>query len=115
MGIDLTLLPQWINFNHGPFRAIVTFPLDRDSNVFKALKSLQPLPFNRRIDWYGEDGIESRTTDYYDEPLTFLPAGTIQTAIECGIFPQPESDWNRAIFAFIREVDPDRKVILFWS
>lgn len=111
MGVDLAWVPQWIN----SALAVTRLYLDRDYQLQGAIKKMSPHPLCEPIEWYGDNGVEKRTNDQYGDPLTFVNAGVIQHAWDRGdIEVMDLSDWNRASLAFIRELRPNHRIVLWW-
>lgn len=120
MGIDLTLCPEKYQSSTW-FLAYDRLSLMSDYRVFDQLEGFEyyektsglrahPLPPNAGFDWYGDEGIEQLTEDAYGTPLTFMYAKDLSTLD----IPDDTSDWNKAVFAFVKALDPDTRIVLWW-
>ncbi len=81
----------------------------RDRQLFAVLKE-SAFPFNKSVKWYDDDGLTDYTEDSYGEQLTWMHAGVIAPYLKT----YASCEWDRAIHAFIDNLDPDTRVVLFW-
>jgi hypothetical protein len=131
MGIDLTLCPDKQSALYGLtvpttadwHLAYCRLKLHRHAALFDAMSALKPvpLPANVRFSWYGDEGLEDRTTDPYGGPLTYLPAGVFHaldlSANMLTLHRHPPlrlDPWNAAILHFLRAVPDHTRVVLWW-
>jgi len=110
MGIDLTLHP--IKFAHLKDWWLLTesLSMDRDYALYDQIKNLGSIRANiegRRIQRYEDDGLKEIIEDAYGSPLHYVLAGQLATIL-------PESDWNKAIVAFLKALPPSTPVLLYW-
>lgn len=112
MGLDLTLCPDRYEdtISHVWHFAHTRIDTDRDGAFYDAILALpaQALPATVRFQWYGDEGIETRTTDPYGAPLTWLCAEQFRQ------IRLPLSPWNQAALAFVQALPPARRVVLWW-
>lgn len=107
MGIDLTLAPLKYDFSQ---IAHTRLPWElRDHQLFWILKE-SALPFNKFIKWHDDDGLTHYTTDPYGDALTWLPAGVIAPYLDT----YASCAWDKAIHAFISNLDADTRIVLWW-
>lgn len=128
MGMDLTLCPHAHWYPQQPlddnntFLATFRVPFDRDYDIFAQVEDIfdqgpgivvcdsKPLPSGWTFEWYGDEGIEERTTTYYGDDLTFVLAKELALIKE----PQDTSAKNRAIIAMVRTMHPNHPIVLWW-
>lgn len=113
MGIDLKLWPAPLANIGSVHTTQVALHLDRDSALFDRVRGVRtvPVPFDWRVyDYFEDTGMERITEDAYGEPLTMVFAEKLAAV--------PLSDdtscWNRATWAYLRELPPDTPVVLYW-
>ena len=94
MGLDLTLTPDsyGCGFSTKWFLAHTRIDLQRNYSLFAAIGGRRgeetqvcyprKLPESVKYQWYGDEGIETRTTDPYGDPLTYVTAGELRKAFE---------------------------------
>lgn len=113
MGVDLTVVPEWMpGLSLAPL-AVTRFDMDiRDYDLWKALKEAST-PLECGLQWYGDDGIETRTTDAYGDPIGFVTAFTFLRLWREHL-DGDRSRWDRAVIAFIQELEPERRVLLYF-
>jgi len=111
MGVDLTLLPyRWPDLG-GTMLAVTRLPLDvRNYGLWEVL-SRESIPLDRSIQNYEDEGLETRTTDPYGEPLTYMLAVHLSRHLAN---LDHLSDWDQAIVAFIATLKSDRKIVLWF-
>ena len=112
MGVDLTLCPEpHYTGGSGSFLAYDRIALARDRDLWDRLAETLPtetLPVGVTVEWYGDEGIEPLTEDPYGTRLTWARAASF-AAIDPG-----ETRHNRAVWAFLAALAPDRRVVLYW-
>jgi len=94
------------------FLAYDRLGLRQDYSLFAAIKEQckpKPIPEDMGILWYENGGLKETTVDAYGKPLTYLTAGELGKVI----LPNT-SDWNKAIFDFIKTLPPETMIILWW-
>jgi hypothetical protein len=127
MGLDLTLCPnpfsnlgiEW----DGRFLAYDRISLKRNYTIFAQIcpeinrdwnmrekQRCNPKPMPVPVAWYNDEGIETITEDAYGKPLTYVTAGELSKIK----VPKDTSDWNKAVFALIRSLDPETQILLYW-
>lgn len=99
--------------------------LDRDYTFFQLFADtgrvdLHPVcqthPLDVGVWWYDDDGLGDPTNvDPYGEALTFITAGEAQ-AIEAALTTHriETTARNRAALAYMKELAPDTRIILWW-
>jgi hypothetical protein len=120
MGLDLTLAPEnypsswWLTFDR--------IRVDRDYRLYSQIAGLRgtagytqvcnprPIPSNVKVQWYEDEGIKERKTDPYGSPLTYLTAGELLAVA----LPTNASPWNKGVWAFLKELPPDTRILLWW-
>jgi hypothetical protein len=85
--------------------------LDRDYNLFDQFVVLtrEPIPTDIKVDWYSDDGVQRIKEDAYGNLLRFVRAGEFNK-----IELKKTSQWNKAVFSFLRQIPPDTPVVLYW-
>lgn len=124
MGIDLTLCP--VRHDHGKDSGsiLVYTRLDfnmRDYDLWKKIQA-EAIPLGVPVSWYMDQGIEDVTEDPYGSPLTFITAHRLLKIIdehfkssdELWIRSGNRGHWDLGCLAFIRALNPDRRIILWW-
>ena len=131
MGVDLTVSPirhatldWWLCYERIRF--------DRDYELFGQIDKFGrgkrpvvchplPIPVGKRVQWYGDDGLETITTNPYGTPLTYIVANEFRKLVideygaGCHDGISLISDWNRAVMAMLTAMPPDTPVVLYWS
>lgn len=120
MGLDLALIiiecpasPRWPANNR--------IELSRDYNLFSQITNIgrgnaepvcspRPLPHDAQFIPSMPYSIEYPHQDPYGAPLTGLSAGELSN-VEV---PADATQWNRAVFAMIRELPPETLIVLWW-
>lgn len=110
MGIDLTLSPAQYGSGTSSDLADTRVSLDRDYALFDQIKALPSWLTRFPLYWYGDDGVNLRSTDPYGDPLRYV------CAVEfAAIKPADDATaWNRAAIAFLAALPPDTRVYLWW-
>ena len=111
MGIDLTIVPQnfpQLNDHLAYTRLGFMF---RDYDYFDELQKISR-PLNEVFRWYDDEGLTKRDDDKYGDKLTFIMASDFLKVKKVG--KRKLSDWDKAIFAFIKALEPSTKLVLFW-
>lgn len=128
MGMDLTLYPHKEKIQH--WRSQIGkagLRLDRQYEIMAQIDrgvmgdaggddveqvcKPKPLPPNVTFMVYEDEGIKERRTDRYGEGLTYVEAWELKKVK----VPEPSSEWNKAIFAFIKALPDSYPVVLMWS
>ncbi len=115
MGVDLTLVPE--RFAPSDCMLGVTrFMLDRNSDMFNVLRKLPINRFSSKFRYwkYGDDGLETVNRTPYDDPLTFLYASDFSELPADFNEEEELSEYNSAVFAFIRKLPPETRILLWW-
>jgi len=108
MGMDLTLaIDLWPGLNRS-LLAYDRMSVTRNYDLFDQIRTLEPRPLERYLDWYGDEGIERRDDDPYGAVLTYLTAG------ELGKLDPGEGWLNVAAWAYLRALPPNTTVLLWW-
>ncbi len=107
MGLDLTLIPLPHDFSQLAFTRMSW--VVRNTQLFEILREVA-FPFNKSVSWYDDDGLTDYTADPYGEQLTWMPAGVIAPYLKT----YASCEWDRAIHAFIDNLDSDTRVVLWW-
>lgn len=121
MGMDLTLCPIKHDHLHW-WLAYDRISVLRDYRMFAQLGvkyydepvtpvcQPRPIPPSIKFDWYGDDGIETKTTDPYGSELTYA------TAMELAGIKLIENthQWNKGVLAFIKAMPPTTPIVLWW-
>lgn len=109
MGLNLTLIPQMDTLG-GRILAFVRLPLlTQDRDLFRQIEQIAH-PFLDGVDWYGDSGLESVNTDPYGTPLTYAIAADLAKCLD----PADLRRMDPAVRAFINEMPPDWRVVLWW-
>ncbi len=108
MGLDLTIgiveypqMNRWLLYNRIMF----------DRMSFDCIKVLNthPLPIDKLVDWYTDEGIKRIRTNAYGEELTVI------NPIEFWrINTDKMSKWNQLLIAFLRQLDIETLIVLYW-
>lgn len=104
MGLDLEIIIDKAEGVTG--KIFSSLPFDRNEEFFDKVKELKArvLDVNLKI-----DGVYV-TEDLYGNPLTWVTASEL-----VGIEYDHQYEYNRAIIAFLRVINPATRVILYWS
>jgi hypothetical protein len=122
MGLDLTAVID----RYGTVPGMQALPLgydrvsfQRHQEFFTLIQSkleTHPLPPGAELWWYGDDGLEKRTTDPYGVPLTWCWSSEFQkldgvTLLELqrGLTP-----FNGALLLFLKHLPPEVRIFLWW-
>ncbi|VVE56786.1 hypothetical protein PAQ31011_05142 [Pandoraea aquatica] len=69
------------------------------------------LPLPHGVEWFDEEvGLKHYTTDKYDVPLTWVPAHLLAPHLRS----VAQSDWGRAVAAFVLALPAATRVVLWW-
>jgi len=112
MGLDLTLVPiQWPE--NGPdWLGYTRLSTERDSELYdRILNDLPAEPIPGALSWYGDDGLEQRTRDTYDDALMYVEAGQLGAFLYGAL---STTNWNRAALKFCDHLPPETPVVLWW-
>lgn len=111
MGIDLKVMASSFRERRGELLATATLRFERDPILFGRLSQLsRPLPDGLKVGSYEDEGLTYTDVDRRGNRLTFCtPAdvAALDAVAEGG-------EWNRAIFAFLRALPSDTRVVLYW-
>jgi hypothetical protein len=112
MGVDLTIIIEKYSLS-GPILAYDRLSFKgRHYDLWEQLDAAGT-PVTEGVEWYGDEGIEHRTTNPYGDPIKSLTAyqfvRTWDEFIEFG------NAWDSAIVAFIRALPPTVKIILWFN
>ena len=125
MGIDLTVCPvKWdnttwwllherlgFNRNYELFAQMGMGGVeDEDGNLLQSVFEDSPIPEGVRVEWYGDEGIEIRTTNPYGEPLTFVRAKEFRKVKT----DKTIGKWNLSIIKFLQGLPAETPVVLWW-
>jgi hypothetical protein len=121
MGLDLTLAPIRHHQSMTWWLATERISVDRDGlghmirgyDGAKPVKT-RPLPKKVKFDWYGDEGIETRLTDSYGDPLEYCLAGDLGKAMIGYAKKNEFNPWNEAVIAFVCALPVDTPVVLWW-
>lgn len=112
MSLDLTLVFDPFKSNPDCFHGYNRLRMDSAYRLFEAIQDSDPAPLNpgRVVDWYGDEGLETRDTDVYGDRLTLITASALVAVMnKFDLSPK-----NAAVFAYLRALPPDEEVILWW-
>ena len=119
MGRDLTLCPDVYAFETPRlvvdsewFCAHTRLDVHRDYRLFAAFAACGPLPLPARVrfTWYGDAGVEDRTTDAHARPLTYITPARLTTAR----LPGGLDAWNSAVCQFLLALPAHTRIVLYW-
>lgn len=127
MGLDLTIALDEYNCPEmrKSFLATSTLSFRRDYDIFTQIAGCRadeespaqvctpkPIPKGNVVLWYKDEGIDDSTKSPYGDRLTYVTAGELCKVKLDTRFPTHQ--FNKAIFAMIRELPPESWVILYW-
>lgn len=110
MGVDLTLLPlDYERENSGS--AFSRLNLERRRELWDEFVKLPEHPISRVTGYMGDE-FGDKTEDPYGTPLKWVYAKDLlplknHEAVQ-------DNDQNRAIWAFLEALNPDKKIVLYW-
>lgn len=112
MSLSLTLaFERYAAGLPGPILCAERHRLDwQNYDAFTLIKS-EAIPLTCGVDWYDDDGIETRHTDPYGNSLTFMTAHTITRHLAWAILP---TAYDKAVLAFVSALPPETRVVLWW-
>lgn len=117
MGVDLTLLlGEWDNLP-GTIYPTIQIPLERRHKLWERMRmELETLPLGQEIYWHDDDeGLEKRHDDQYGEPLRFTQAAEFAKLLRSFNETEESVPWmNAAAAAYLSEMMPVKRVILWW-
>lgn len=113
MSLNLTLIPEQFRYQPGDeLLAYIRLNLTlQNSDLFRRIEA-EASPFGDSVLWYDDEGLETRTADQYDTPLTWIPAPRLIEILCDGTVTFRGLDV--AIIAFVRAMPPTSRVILWW-
>jgi hypothetical protein len=115
MGLDLEVCPVsydyldwWLLHNRMRFK--------RDYDLFDEIKKLQtiPIPENKVVQVYEDEGIEEKRTDPWEKELKYVRAeefSKLEYEIDEG---DKFSKWNFAIISMVKNLQKDTPIVLYW-
>ncbi len=128
MGLDLAISPlssgtyaDAINFWHLAYQRL---EFNRDYSVFAQIAGSdfsrdhtppaqvckpKPVPSTVSVRWYEDEGLTARTTDPYGSALTYVTAGELAKVDVADAGRQ-----TQAVMAFVRALEPDTPILLWW-
>jgi hypothetical protein len=65
-----------------------------------------PIPTGKRVEWYGDEGLKTITTDPYGKSLTYLHAEAFHRFRTANREGNILSDWNKAVLAMLKALPP---------
>lgn len=115
MGVDVTFLPiehesENLCYSH------TLLPLERRYDLQDEIRKLGPRELGRKISSYvgrnkdGEICYGDTDSDCYGEALTYLTAGELLLVDKATVEYQ-----NKAVWAYLKELPSDAKIIIYWS
>lgn len=109
MGVSLQIAID----KHGLYGFLANNRLYMDVQGDQILHKLKVFatPFSCEVGWYFDDGLKDTTEDNYGFPLTFVTAHQFIKSFA----GERLTPWDNAVLAFIRELKPETKILLFWS
>jgi len=125
MGVDLTVCPvRWDNTHWWLLHERISFDRnyelfaqmgltgveDEAGNDIVAVMEDSPVPEGKRVEVYGDEGIEVCTTTPYGDPLTFVRAKEFRKVKT----DKTIGKWNLAVIRFLRALPPETPVVLWW-
>jgi hypothetical protein len=72
------------------------------------------VPLPEGVEWYDDDGLETHTDDAYGEPLTYIAAHHLAPLLN-GHLEHTRDPFCFAVAAFVGNLPPDRKIVLYWN
>lgn len=114
MGIDLTLCPVRYEQLPGPILLHTVMMLQcRRYEIYGGLDEVAT-PLSKAVLRYEDDGIKERTTDSYDKPLHFVTAHSFLRIWDSTPIGFTLNEWDNACLAFVRALNPDHQIVLWW-
>lgn len=116
MALDLTVMASHFRDRRGEMLPTATLRFDRDTALFAQLAAdatpclVDRLPDGLTVGVHEDTGLRFVATDRYQRPLTF----STPEALRRLMVPDDTAPWNRAIVAFLLELPPDARIVLFW-
>lgn len=109
--VNLTIAFDRHEFRNSPILCHDRMRLDIErTEVFEKIQAAaNPLPDGVR--WYEDGGLKDRMTDPYDDPITFVPAGTLARILS----EFDLSDLDAAALAYLKALQPHIRIVLWWS
>jgi hypothetical protein len=116
MGIDLKALASNFRERREEMLATASLRFDRDSRLLSLLSKdaqpclVLPMPFGLKVGHYEDGGLRWDDKDRYGESLTFTTAEMLRN------LPTIDDlcEWNQAILAFLLNLPPDQRIVLYW-
>jgi hypothetical protein len=112
MGVDLTLVPDRFESGSRPILGYTRLPLMcRWYRLHEVLRSVAN-PLLEGLMWYADEGIETVKVDAYGDDLRWvLPSQFLKAASDTTENLEP---WDKAVVAFIRELPPMTRIVLWF-
>lgn len=115
MGIDVTFLPiehesKDLCYSH------TLLPLERRYDLQDEIRRLEPRILGRKISSYvgrdkeGEVCYGDTDSDCYGDALTYLTSGELLLVDSATVEYK-----NKAIWAYLRELPADTKIVIYWN
>lgn len=121
MGVDLDLIPVLVDVGQATIWPSTILAMNRRRDLWDLImERLVPCPFGRQVYWNYEDddsprGAQPVTDDPYGVPWTYALVSALAKVLDEWTTVVDPDDWqNRAVAGYIRELNPDVKVILRW-
>lgn len=121
MGVDLRLVPLYIDHNGITVCEFVTLELDRCRELWARIGDrLEVHPFEQDLWHYHDEGGVRTREDSYGSPLTWASAGDVAALLDEWIAEQAQlpmstvQQWTRAAAAYCKALDSDTRVVLWW-
>lgn len=67
-------------------------------------------PLAKGVEWFNDNGLVTHTNDLYGDQLTYVPAEQLISSLE----PTAQSDWEKSVVTFVRNLPPRTRVVLWW-
>ena len=108
MGVDLKLIIERSN-DKLPM-AVNALKLDRDYDLQDRFKQLPWFPLTEKLLYYFDEGPKEIDDDMYGLKLRYVYPQAVSTIK----VSKQTTDWNKSVIRFVKNLSPDRIVILFW-
>lgn len=115
MGVDVVFLPVECDYEDVCYGHTL-LPLERRYDLQAEILKLELKQFNRKISCYlgrnsqGESSYGDIDKDCYGEALMYLTAGELLLVDAATIEHR-----NKAVWAYLRELPPQTKIVIYWS
>lgn len=122
MSVDLTLCPipyasqkWWLAYDRVELKCdydLYSLIAAFGRGCHEPVMQPQPIPPDKYVDWYGDQGIQRVDKDAYGTPLTYVPAGEFRNITAAHL--SEASKWNRAVISMLQLLPKDTPVVLWW-